>query len=132
LAGRILDHLRDFESDGYSMQAELLKKIVEEERASDSYPEKRKAQERNSPQPRRGPQRFDADEETEDIDELASILLEAPPEIREQVFAAMRRGESAADILLRLVLEHALPATAGGPRKERPPKLPPPGQGSLF
>jgi hypothetical protein len=132
LAGRILDHLRDFESDGYSMQAELLKKIVEEERASDSYPETRKAQERNSAQPRRGRRRFDADEEIHDIDELASILLQAPPEIREQVFEAMKRGESTADILLRLVMEHALPATPGGVRKERPPKLPPPGQGSLF
>ncbi|MDQ1451370.1 MAG: hypothetical protein QOK38_1236 [Acidobacteriaceae bacterium] len=133
LAGRVLDHLRDFENDEYSMQADLLKKIVEEERASDSYPEQRKAQERNPSQSRRGRRhRFDADEETEDIDELASILLNAPPEIREQVFAAMRRGESTADILLRLVREHALPTTAGGARKERPPKLPPPGQGSLF
>jgi hypothetical protein len=68
----------------------------------------------------------------EDINELASILLEAPPEIREQVFEAMKRGESTTDILLRLVTEHALHATAGGARKERPPKLPPPDQGSLF
>jgi hypothetical protein len=132
LAGRILDHQSDFESDECSMEAELLKKIVEEERASDSYPEQRKAQERNRPQPRRRRRRFDADEEMEDINELASILLEAPPEIREQVFEAMKRGESTTDILLRLVTEHALHATAGGARKERPPKLPPPDQGSLF
>ena len=132
LAGRILDHLPDLESDGYSMQPEQLKKIVEEERASDSYPEQRKAQERNPPQSRRRRRGFDADEEIEDTDELASILLNAPPEIREQVFEAMRRGESTADILFRLVLDYALPATAGGARKEKPPKLPPPGQGSLF
>jgi hypothetical protein len=139
LAGRILDHLQshpaagfvedDFETDAYSVAAEQLKKIVEEERASQEYP--RKAQEKNRPQPRRKKHADDA-EDDELLEQLASLLLGAPGEIREQVYEAMRRGETTEDILLRLVREQILPSRAGGARRERPTALPPPEQGSLF
>ncbi len=111
------------------MPAEQLKKIVDEERASQQYP--REAQEKNQPKSRR---RKHADDVEDDdlLEELASFLYGAPEEIREQVYDAMRRGESAEEILLRVLKEHILPARAGGARRERPTALPPPEQGSSF
>jgi hypothetical protein len=157
LAGRVLDHLEshpaanfglddddDLEngSDEFSMQTGRLQKIVDEERANDAYPESMPSrkpayvEQRNKQQGklprRRGRDRFLPDEEDDAIHELRELLEGAPPEIRQQAIKALERGESAADILLRLLMDHVLPGAPAGARKERPPKLPLPEQGSLF
>jgi hypothetical protein len=151
LARRVLEYLEDHPdggfgvddddpetgSDGFTMQPGRLQKIVDEERASDTYPESIPSRtpayvKQQSKAPgRRGRDRF-LEKEDDEIGELRALLENAPPEIRQQVIEALECGENASDILLGLLMDHVLPGPPAGARKERPPKLPPPEQGSLF
>jgi tetratricopeptide (TPR) repeat protein len=151
LGGRVLDQLRGHPaaplgsdepgSDGFSIQPELLQKVVEEERTSNTYPdpgrrktpaylpqrmvETRKAGRRRPP--------FYLDEEEEDaFEEFEDMVKNAPPEVRRQALEALERGESTAEILVRILLAHVAPGAPYGAHAKKPPKLPPPGQGSLF
>jgi hypothetical protein len=151
LGGRVLDQLRGHPaaplgsdepgSDGFSIQPELLPKVVEEERTSNTYPdpgrrktpaylpqrmvETRKAGRRRPP--------FYLDEEEEDaFEEFEDMVKNAPPEVRRQALEALERGESTAEILVRILLAHVAPGAPYGAHAKKPPKLPPPGQGSLF
>jgi hypothetical protein len=156
LAGRVLDYLESHPaagfglddddlasgSDGFSMKPGRLQEIVDEERGNDAYPESMPSrtpayvEERNPRQSklpgRRGRDGFLPDEKDDAIDELRELLENAPPEIRQQAFKALERGENAIDILLGLLMDHVPPDAPAGARKERPPKLPAPEQGSLF
>ncbi len=161
LAGKVLDLLQDhpearfgwgnfeMEGDGFSIQPELLQKVLDEERGNDSYPDpvrgrkpayiqQRKTERENFRKPHRNRRRFYLDDEDDEddpfdaVNALEDLFRGVPPKVRRRAMEAIERGENPADVLASLVLADVLPEAKAGARKEKPPKSPPAGQQSLF